>query len=210
MQRLKAVIGSTALALVTASSVASAQSQTQKLRGDFAFSGGATCLVSPAPAGVAPAGFTAALVPVRGPGIPPAFLLSFSVQGVRTFNGDGTGSIVARTVSAREAGSGVNSNPGGVQANDISAPFTYSVAADGTVTIDQGPTDSVAVAGAQTGEHRRISDIPTFIGRLSKDRDSLSFATFNPGVETVTNLGTGLVESVRICVRERTAIRISQ
>src|SRR3954468_9918579 len=111
MQKLKSVVG-TALALITASSVALAQSQTQKLRGDFAFSGGATCLVSPAPNGVAPAGFTADLVPIRGPGIPPAFALSFSIQGVRTFNGDGTGSMVARTVSVREPGTGVNTNPG--------------------------------------------------------------------------------------------------
>jgi hypothetical protein len=210
MQKLKAVIGSTALALVTASSTAVAESHTQRLRGDFAFSGGAACLVSPAPIGVAPAGFTADLVPVRGPGIPPAFALSFSVQGVRSFNGDGTGSFVGRTVSVREAGTGANSNPGGAQANDISGHFTYSVAADGTVTIDHGPIDSTSVAGAQTTEHRRITDVPTFIGRLSRDRDLLSFATFNPGVETVTNLGTGHVESVRICHRERTGIRIRQ
>jgi len=210
MQGFKAVIGSTALALVTASSIASAESHTHKLRGDFAFSGGANCLVSPAPAGGTPAGFTANLVPVRGPGIPAAFALSFSIQGVRTFNGDGTGSVVARAVAAREPGNGPGTNPGGVQANDLSGQFTYSVAADGTLTLDQGPVDSVTVAGSQTGEHKRFSDIPTFIGRLSKDRDSMTFATFDPGVETVTNLDTGLVESVRICHRERTAIRISQ
>lgn len=142
---------------------------------------------------------TAGIVPLG-----PSFVSTFSIEGVRTFNGDGTGSMVARSVFL--------GNPGAASAQNISTQFTYSVAADGTVTIAQGPTNSVTVAGQAIGQQSRISNVPNFIGRLSSDRNLLTFATFNPGVETVTRLvpGPELVTLVRICHRARTAIRISE
>jgi len=103
-------------------------------------------------------------------------------------------------------------NPGFSNAQDVTAPFTYSVAADGTVTIDQGPNISVTVAGPNVGTRSSVSNVPTLVGRLSSDRNSLTSATFNPGVEVVTQLvpGPELVTSVRICHRARTDIRISR
>ena len=59
----------------------------QLLNGDYAFTGEASCLVSNA-------GFDGNLTPLDG-----RFVISFSVQGVRTFNGDGTGTVQGRTVS---------------------------------------------------------------------------------------------------------------
>jgi len=203
MQTVKAVIGSSALAILMAASTATAESQTHKLKGDFAFSGGAVCVVSSAtftPLYHPPLGFNPNLTPIG-----PTTVTTFSIQGVRTFNGDGTGSMKARGVF-------LGNPPGPVNVNvqDITAQFTYSVAADGTVTIDQGPTDSLNVGG--TGQLSRVTDIPTFVGRLSSDRNSLTFATFNPGVETVTRLvpAPEQVTLVRVCHRERTGIRISR
>jgi hypothetical protein len=61
---------------------AQGQGVNQLLRGTYAFSGEATCLVSPTN------GFNPDLTPTNPLG---RFVASFSVQGVRTFNGDGTG-----------------------------------------------------------------------------------------------------------------------
>lgn len=203
MRTFKSVICSSVWIMVLAASSAMADSQAHRLRGDFAFTGSTVCVNSganfaftpPTP----PLGFTADLVPIG-----PSFVNTNSVQGVLTFNGDGTGSSVSRFVSL--------GNPGAAGAFDSSVQFTYSVAADGTLTIDNGPSISVTVAGPNTGQQSRISGVPTFVGRLSSDRKSLTFASFNPGVETVTRLvpAPELVTSVRICHRNRIGIRISR
>ena len=201
MQTFKSVVFSSALVVGLAASSAMAESHT--LKGDFAFSGSAVCVISAAiitpTSYTPPPGFNADLVPLG-----PTFVRTFSTLGVRTFNGDGTGSLTARSVFL--------GNPGFANAQDVTAPFTYSVAADGTVTIDQGPSISVTVAGPNVGMQSSVSNVPTLVGRLSSDRNSLTSATFNPGVETVTQLvpGPELVTSVRICHRARTDIRISR
>ena len=203
MRTFKPVVLSSALVMVLAASSAMADSRTHRLRGDFAFTGSTVCVNSganfaftpPTP----PLGFTADLVPIG-----PSFVNTNSVQGVLTFNGDGTGSSVSRFVSL--------GNPGAAGAFDSSVQFTYSVATDGTLTIDNGPSISVTVAGPNTGQQSRISDVPTFIGRLSSDGKSLTFATFNPGVETVTRVvpAPEVVTTLRICHRNRIGIRISK
>jgi hypothetical protein len=172
------------------------------LKGDFAFTLSQACVGSPArffPTYTPPAGFSPALVPLG-----PTFAFTSSLQGVRTFNGDGTGSMRARVVSIA----------GGAfpNANDVSSQFTYSVTADRTLTMDDGPLHLVFVAGPSVGQQLRISNVPTFIGRVSSDGKSLTYATFNPGVETSTRLvpAPELVDSVRICHRTATGIRISR
>jgi hypothetical protein len=82
-------------------------------------------------------------------------------------------------------------------------------AADRTLTIDEA-LDTVVVAGPGVSRQTRVSNIPTFVGRLSSDGRSLTFATFNPGVEVVTRLvpAPELVETMRICHRAANAIRI--
>ncbi len=202
MQLIKAFVGSSALAVLVAASPAAAD-QTHRLVGDFAFSGTAVCVVSSAiitpTSYTPPAGFTANLIPIG-----PSSVLTFSIHGVRTFNGDGTGTVFGRVVSL--------GNPGAGSANDLTAQFTYSVAADRTVLIDQGPTLNTFVAGPRTGQQISVSNVPTFVGRLSSDGKSLTFGTHDPGVETVTRITPApqLVESLRICHRARTAILISR
>ena len=203
MRTFKSAICSLAWVTVLAASSAMAESRTHRLKGNFAFSGSGVCVSSPAiitpTSYTPPPGFNTGLVPLG-----PTFVRTFSTLGVRTFNGDGTGSFRARSVFL--------GNPGFANAQDVTAPFTYSVAADGTVTIDQGPNISVTVAGPNVGTQSSVSNVPTLVGRLSSDRNSLTLATFNPGVETVTQLvpGPELVTSVRICHRARTDIRISR
>jgi len=156
MRTINAVIGSPLLAIVVFASPASAEeSHTHSLKGDFAISGGAGCVVSQAlvsPTGVTlpPPGFNGNLTP-RGPVIP----TNFSISGIRTFNRDGTGSLAGRTVTVAQ---------GATQAHDISGQFTYSLASDGTLTIDQGPIESVAVAGPRVGERSRVTDLQPLSG----------------------------------------------
>ena len=193
---------SLALILVMFASSAMAQSRTQMLKGDFAVTASGTCVNSPAailPTYQPPAGFSADLRPLGFTNV-----ITFSAQGVRTFNGDGTGSATWRSVSLL--------NTGTASAIDNSSQFTYSVAADRTLTIDEGPSHDVFVAGVRVGQEISTSNVPSFVGRVSSDGRSLTFASFNPGVETVTRLvpAPELVEAVRICHRAADAIRISR
>ena len=183
MQIVKAVIGSSALIAVLAAAPATAQSRTEQLRGDYAFTDSTVCLNSPG-------GFSSTLVPMGT-----TSSITFSFTGVLTFNGDGTGSLTAR---------GDFLNPGGASAGDSTADFTYSVAADRTVTFDQGTTSTTFVAGASMGTVT-VSNIPALVGHLSSDRKSIVLGSFKPGVEDVS---TGALH--RICHRSRTAIRIGR
>jgi hypothetical protein len=187
------------LALMFASSVF-AESRTHLLKGDFAFTYTAGCVNSQAvyaPQYVAPAGFAPNLIPIG-----PAGVYTQSFQGVRTFNGDGTGSMTARIVTVGTAPS----------ANDHSGQFTYSVLADGTLTIDEGPFHVVYVAGFRLGQQLRITNLPTSVGRLSSDGNSFTFASFFPAVETVTRTvpAPEVLDALRICHRAGNAIRISR
>ena len=203
MRMVKAVIGSSALVmLMLASPAIGEQSRTHTLRGDFAFTGSTVCVNSGANFATTPPtpplGFVN-LVPIG-----PSFVNTNSVQGILTFNGDGTGTGVQHFVSL--------GNPGAASVFDVSLQFTYSVAADGTLTIDNGPAVSNTVAGPNAGQQSIITDVPTFIGRLSSDRKSLTFATFAPAVETVTRVvpAPELVTTLRICHRNRIGIRIGK
>ncbi len=77
-------------------------------------------------------GFNANLTPL-GPPAPFPFVISFGVQGVRTFNGDGTGTVSARVIALSHPFALPTSpspvfNRGGASASDITSAFTYEVA----------------------------------------------------------------------------------
>ena len=207
MRTVTRALSGSALVMVLAASSAMAELETRHLRGDFAFNGTGVCtsslaIITPT-SYTPPRGFDANLTAIGEP----LSVITFSTQGVRTFNGDGTGSVTARVV-ALSLGDRVSAS-----SSDQEIQFTYSVAADGTVTTDQSPTHNVFVSGSRTGQQTRISNIPPLAGRLSSDRNSIVFATSTTGIETVTRVlpdGSELVEALRICHRERTAIRISR
>ena len=107
------------------SGVADAQGLNHILRGTYAFTGEGACLVSPT------GGFNPDLTPTNPAG---RFVISFSVQGVRIFNGDGTGTLSGRAVSITH--SDVAAVLGGASSNDFQASFTYNVVPDGTFTTE--------------------------------------------------------------------------
>src|ERR1700682_5815197 len=87
MRNVKAVVASSALLVLMSMSYAMADSPTHMLQGEFAYT------LRP------PAGFTG-LVPNPGP----TFVITNGFQGVRTFNGDGTGNMRARIATVPISG----------------------------------------------------------------------------------------------------------
>jgi len=192
----------TLVAVVVAPAIADEQSP-RTLKGTYAVSGSANCNFSSAtflPVYVPPTGFTQNFAPIGH-----ASSNSFSLNGIWSFNEDGTGAAASRVVSLGDPDPGDN---GAASAIDTSSAFTYSIAADGTLTLNQGPINSVFIAGPRTGLQTQVTDTPTIVGRVSTNKSTLVFGSFNPGVETTTRLDSGLVESVRICHRANTAVRI--
>jgi len=180
---------------------AAPQDFNQLLRGEYAFTGEAVCLASTLGFGVNAFGNFAPLNSSGGTAPPgPSSVFSFSIQGIRAFNGDGTGSVVARSVQVNHTNFGSN-------ASDISSDFTYEVAPDRTFTVEHGPTTATAVppaAGTSTTTGVKFS------GRISQDLKTLVMSTEEPTVETrsfTPPVGPPGVD-YRICHRARTAIKI--
>lgn len=156
------------------------------LRGDYAFSGEATCLGSRNLSESAPGGFDEHLRPMTPP-FP--FVFSYSIQGVRTFNGDGTGKVVGRSVSFSHPYA-LPSDPlyfdrGGASSSDIEADFTYQVAPDRTFTIDQPLSLGTVLTGTRKGQTWTLENVQ-FVGLISKDRRTLTIASGEPTVEKHT------------------------
>ncbi len=168
------------------------QDLNHRLRGDYAFTGEAACMESLV-------GFTAKLTPTAD-GV---FLESFSVQGVRTFNGDGTGTLVGRSVGFTAP----SSNPG-AGSSDFQASFMYNVAPDGTFTSQlSGLLTGTVLTGDRAGQTFTL-DLPPVSGIISADRESLTLAHDAPAVETIT-YSNGNVH-YRICHRSRVLLRLKR
>jgi len=180
------------------------------LRGDYAFSGEATCLGSRNLSESAPGGFDEDLTPVTPP-FP--FVLSYSIQGVRTFNGDGTGKVVGRTVSFSHPYALPSDppyfNPGGASSSDIEADFTYQVAPDRTLTIEQPLSLGTVLTGTRAGQTFRLENV-RFIGLMRRDGKTLTIASGEPTVETHTFFAADNPVFVRaqICHRARMLFKL--
>lgn len=178
---------------------------TRALRGDYAFSGDGSCLASPLP------GFNNNFRTSTG-----GVIRSFSVHGVRKFNGDGTGTVSGRSVLIGHNGPPANpagTNVGPYLADNFSANFTYTVASDRSIHIVNGPLTSTRVEGPNVGE----TDVVTGIkieGHVSQDFKTIVVATPGSVLETRYDTLADALNSqnpieYRHCHRSRTLIRIS-
>jgi hypothetical protein len=185
------------------------------LKGNYAFSGMATCLVqrdtldmSTTPPTLIPAGFNPNLTPFGPPAAFPT-VSSFSIQGVRTFNGDGTGSVVARSVNIFHPFAlptvPPTFNRGSAGSSDVESTFTYEVAPDRTFTLET-PVVNLTSVTPVAGQTSTITGLPVFSGVISKDHRTLTIQHDEPGVETVTP-SVGLAQK-RICVRSRILLEL--
>jgi hypothetical protein len=183
-----------------------AAADSNRLKGEYGFTGTAACLVAPG-SGPAPqvpgnttpypnSGFNSNLRPNdAGPGTS-AFSRSFSVEGIRTFNGDGTG-----TVKGTAVGITVRPTPGSPTQTfpfpsfppsagtaDFSFSFTYTVDGDGgwTSTMVPGSYTQTFLTGPRAGQTSTVDAIPPISGMISQEGKSLIAAHTTTDVEVHT------------------------
>ena len=208
---------------------ASAAANSPKLKGAYGFTGTAACLVAPGHVGdpngpplnnptpgvaLANSGFQPDLRPNDAlPGSSTqSYSHSFSVEGIRTFNGDGTGTVkgtsVGITVRPTPGPGGFPHFPPSAGSADFSFSFTYTVTGDGgwTATMVPGSYTETYTAGPRTGQTATVDAIPPVTGMISQDGKTLIAAHTAPVVETHT-YSNGDVDP-QICHRSRVYISL--
>ena len=205
---LRLSIGIAASVLICTSAVAGGGS---KLKGDYGFAGASHCITSSV-------GFNASHEALCGdthqpisfqpnpsnprntcPGV---FALTSSVEGIRTFNGNGTGTVHGRNVSLTVP---PNTASLGASSDDFSFSFTYSVDDDGSFTSEvvPGSYQGQILSGGRAGQTYTIDKL-NVEGLISNDKKSLVIATVEPTVEK-QQFSNGDVR-YRICHRSRALI----
>jgi hypothetical protein len=182
---------------------AAAQAASPQLNGQYAFTGTAACLVSGTPfnADHTPTSFT--------------IQQSFSVIGVRTFNGNGTGTIKGRSVNivpppvTNNATVPPTTPLGGIRADssEFTASFTYAVDNDGgfTTQLVPGTFQGTTLTGPGAGSTFTIDQF-VLAGLLSNNTQTAALASVEPAMETQTIMPAGggtPITRYRICHRSR-------
>jgi hypothetical protein len=204
---------------------ASAIANSPNLKGAYGFTGTAACVVAPGSStsstnptpGVAlpNSGFNSNLHPIDGK----VFSHSFAVEGIRTFNGDGTGAVVGTSVGIDPPPTpgppGYPAFPPGAGASTFRFSFTYTVNGDGSWTAMMVPGSFLETftSGGRTGQTATVDAIPPVSGFISNDgktliavADPIVKGAFVPTVETVT-YSNGDVWP-QICHRSRVLISL--
>jgi hypothetical protein len=191
----------------------------KKLKGEYAFTGTASCLFAPGsdpgPGNPTPgkalpnSGFNANFQPLVNA---TAFVTSFSVEGVTVFNNDGTGTFKGTSVSLTErptpGPTGYPSFPASASSNTFEGSFTYVVNSDDSFDTQMaGPLTGTFLSGPRTGQTTSV-DRPPMTGLISKDGNTLTLASVVPAVETVI-FSNGDVWP-RICHRSRVHIKMDK
>jgi hypothetical protein len=119
------------------------------------------------------------------------FSNSFSQEGIRTFNGDGTGAVVNRSM-----GITVPPTTGffpAASSGQGTASFTYTVSRDRfTVRNVVGTAVSTFLTGPQTGQTVTSVGIPDSHGIIGDDGKTLVSFYEDPGVETLIFFNGGV------------------
>jgi hypothetical protein len=201
------------------------------LKGTYAFTGSSGCLIAPGTAAAAPspgnttpapgAGFDTTTNPPTVP-ITPAtsFFVSSSVEGIRIFNGDGTGSVSGTETgfsprpTPNGAASECGSTPCGAYPNfkpsaesfNFSYQFTYTVNPDGswTANVVPGSYAGTFVTGPRSGPPAQtftITNFPQLGGLIGTFGQTLTADVLTPTVETTTYSNGDVYP--KICHRSR-------
>lgn len=183
------------------------QNLNRLLRGDYAFTGEAACLVSPI-------GFSPDFIPLPVNPTPPpltlgpSFIRSFTIKGIRTYNGDGTGTAHATGTQIFHPGPGQGPRAAEFE---VDVKFDYNVSPDRSFTLETTSVTGTVTAGLGTGSTFAISPLH-FTGHMSKDRKTLVLTTKEPDVEIHTFFTppdpTPTGQDFRICHRSRVDIKI--
>ncbi len=210
----------------------SARADSPNLKGRYGFVGTAACLVAPGHVGnenvppplpnptpgvaLANSGFNANLQPndFASPGGTPSasYNRSFSVEGIRTFNGDGTGTVKGTAVGITDrptpGPNGFPHFPPSASSADFSFSFIYTVDGNGgwTATMVPGTYTETFTSGPRTGQTVTVDAIPPVSGMISEDGKTLTAAHLTPVVET-HSYSNGDVDP-ELCHRSRTFIKL--
>ena len=181
------------ISLFVATLTASAAAGSPPLKGEYGFTGTNACLSTAAPG----PGFNPDLTPTDG-----SFGQSFTSEGIRTFNSDGTG-----TVRGSSMGITIPANVHSAGSDDFTFSFKYTVNEDGSWTSDViGVETGTIKTGPRAGQTFTISNSPMATGLMSQNGSTLTLATLDPTVEIVT-FSNGDVHK-RICHRSRVLIKL--
>ena len=190
------------------------------LKGNYAFTGTGACLFAPGsstsasmPGNITPntnSGFDMSLQPTN---FMKSFSNSFAVEGIRTFKGDGTGTVtgteVGITVPPTPDGADFPHFPPSASSATFSYSFTYTFNADGSFTNTvTGSITGTFQAGPRSGQTFSVSNFPQLVGMTSQNNSALTLANLMPTVETIT-FSNGDVWP-RICHRSRVLIWMGQ
>jgi hypothetical protein len=211
----------------------SAFADSPKLKGAYGFTGTAACLVAPGhvPDPLNPtsglalpnSGFQPSLRPKDA--IPNqaqnSFARSFSVEGIRTFDGDGNGTVKGTAVGIvtrpTPGPTGFPNFPPAASSAEFSFSFTYTVNADGSWTSAMvpgsylethvtGPRSHFNPANLGVDQTSTVDAIPPVTGMVSQDGKTLIAAHVTTAVETHT-YSNGDVDP-QICHRSRVFIKL--
>jgi hypothetical protein len=214
---------------VSVAFAAAASADTPRLKGSYGFTGTAACLVAPGHVGVIggpnlPNPTPGVALPNSGfqPDLRPndavpgsstvAYAYSFAVEGIRKFNGDGTGTVkgtVVDIVGRPTPGPGGFPNfPPSAGSSDFSFSFTYTVSADGSwnSVMVPGSYSETHLTGPRAGQTSTVDAIPPTVGMVSEDGRTLIAAHVTTTVETHT-YSNGDVDP-QICHRSRVYIKL--
>jgi hypothetical protein len=195
------------------------------IKGSYGFTGTAACVVAPGHVGdpntppplpnptpgvaLPNSGFNANL---QVKDVAGSFSRSFAVEGIRTFNGNGTGTVkgtaVGIAVKPTPGPNGFPHFPPSASSADFSFQFTYTVNADGSWTSQMVPGSyaETFTAGPRTGQTAVVDAIPPVSGMISRDGETLIAAHLAPVIET-HSYSNGDVDP-EICHRSRVFIKL--
>jgi hypothetical protein len=206
-----------AVALIVATH---AGADSPQLKGAYGFTGSAACLVAPGsgaspppPGNTTPepnSGFDAInLHPIDGH----VFSTSFTVEGIRVFKGDGTGTVKGTSVGITPPPTPVGplypAFPPGASSTQFSFSFTYTVNGDGSfiATMVPGSYSESILTGGRAGQTATVDAIPPITGLISEDGKTLIAAHTTTAVETFTYSNGDVYPE--ICHRSRVFIKLS-
>ena len=196
---------------------ASAAADSPSLKGSYGFTGTAACLVAPGNSGTGtssnpsgPAGFNGSLQPLDNSN---SFSHSFSVEGIRKFDGNGTGTVngTAVNITVRPTPGpppAVPAFPASASTSNFSFKFTYTVNGDGSFSTAMvpGTYSETFTAGPRAGQTATTDAIPPFTGLISQDGSTLIVAHTDATVETTTYSNGDVWPE--ICHRSRVLIKL--
>jgi hypothetical protein len=170
-----------------------ATADSSHLKGTFGFTASDACLY-------ASGGFNARLQALGT-----TFSASDAAEGVRTFNGNGTGTFTSRTTSITVPPT-VGFLPA-ASSSESSARFTYTVNDDSFTSENvPGTNKGTVLTGPRAGQTFTVDGVPKATGLISANGHTLTTSILTPGVETIT-YSNGDVEH-RICHRSRVYIKL--